>query len=235
MTSHLASPATVPDRALREALPTLAEVDARLHERRVQLAVKRALDVLLSALLLIVLGPLLLCVALLIRLDSPGPVLFAQPRWGLRERTFRCLKLRSMRVGPPPALAGRALDELQRGGVLAKMERDPRVTRIGRVIRRASIDELPQLWNVLRGDMSLVGPRPLMLHMLEPYPELRAVRCRVRPGITGLWQVNDRANNTHVASMLRHDLEYLQRVGLATDARILARTVRAVLAGEGAV
>ncbi|MDQ2667965.1 MAG: sugar transferase [Gemmatimonadota bacterium] len=210
-------------------LAAIADVDEHLHDVRWQLRVKRGADVVLSLALLVGLSPLLLLTALCIRAESRGAALFFQSRWGRKERVFRCAKFRSMRQHVSDGGASAATE-----GSLLKMRNDPRVTRIGRVIRRTSIDELPQLWNVLRGDMSLVGPRPLVLHMLQAYPDVRALRCRVRPGITGLWQVNARANNTHVADMLPYDTEYLRTVSLGLDLRLLVRTIRSVLSGTGA-
>lgn len=210
-------------------VPAEGSVDERLRAKRWQLAIKRAMDVVLASALLVVASPVLLVAVILIRLDSRGPAIFVQARWGWRERQFRFYKLRTMYVGPVRG------DAESRDGTLRKLEHDPRVTRVGRLLRRTSIDELPQLWNVVRGDMSLVGPRPLVPHMLDPFPALRAVRCKVRPGITGLWQVNDREHNTHVGQMARWDLEYIGNVGVLLDARILARTVWAVASGAGAV
>jgi lipopolysaccharide/colanic/teichoic acid biosynthesis glycosyltransferase len=211
-------------------LPADRDVDDHLRSRRWQMIAKRIIDIVVGMPLLVAVTPLLLIAMALIRLDSPGPALFSQVRWGWRERPFRCYKLRTMHAG-----AAGDSQQVSDGGTLLKLGRDPRVSRVGRLLRKTSVDELPQLWNVVRGDMSLVGPRPLMTQMLEPYPALRALRCKVRPGITGLWQVNDRANNTHVAHMARWDLEYVQRVGLALDARVLARTLHAVISGRGAV
>lgn len=114
------------------------------------------------------------------------------------------------------------------------MNRDPRVTSLGRWLRRTSIDELPQLFNVLRGDMSFVGPRPLVLPMLEPFHEARAARCAVRPGITGLWQIRNRHNNTHVCHMIADDTEYIRNFSIALDMRILLATPGEVLKGTGA-
>ena len=208
---------------------SMDEIDQHLHDVRWQLRIKRLIDVVVSLALLIVLSPVLLLTALGIRLESPGAALFFQPRWGWHERMFRCAKFRSMYLHLSDAGSSGSSE-----GSLAKRLEDPRVTRIGRLIRRSSIDELPQLWNVLVGDMSLVGPRPLVFHMMEAYPESRALRCRVRPGITGLWQVKDRANNTHVDGMLPYDIQYIRTVTLWLDLRILASTLSAVLAGNGA-
>jgi len=119
-------------------------------------------------------------------------------------------------------------------GVLVKARHDPRVTRLGRILRSTSLDELPQLFNVLRGDMSLVGPRPLVPFMLAPYPALREVRSLVRPGMTGLWQIRDRQHNTTASAMMRHDLEYVRRFSLGLDLAILLRTPLVVASRQGA-
>ena len=148
-------------------------------------------------------------------------------------RLFSIVKFRSMRTGNPAGIEEQQAAQATQG-LLVKMRRDPRVTTVGRWLRATSIDELPQLWNVVRGDMSLVGPRPLIPFMLEAHPEYRRMRARVRPGITGLWQVRDRSNNTSAAAMLPHDLEYLSRFGLRQDLSILLRTIPAVLSGRGA-
>jgi lipopolysaccharide/colanic/teichoic acid biosynthesis glycosyltransferase len=124
--------------------------------------------------------------------------------------------------------------ELEARGILFKPKNDPRVTRVGAFLRKTSIDELPQLFNVLAGEMSLVGPRPLMLHMLDPYPELRAARGQMRPGITGLWQISARESNETALQMARYDLGYIRDFSLWVDFKILLRTPATVLFGKGA-
>lgn len=213
-------------------LPLTAAVDDCLCARRWQLRTKRVFDAIAAMVLLAALSPLLGLIAICIRLESRGPALFSQLRWGLGSRTFTCYKFRSMRVNA--TRPGGATAEA-RDGHLVKMPNDPRVTRIGGLLRRTSVDELPQLWNVVKGDMSFVGPRPLVIHMLDPYPEIRAVRCKVRPGITGLWQIHERQNNTHVSAMLAYDIQYLRTMSLFLDASILAQTIRVVIRGNGAV
>jgi lipopolysaccharide/colanic/teichoic acid biosynthesis glycosyltransferase len=215
-------------------LPPPAELEGYLAERRWQLALKRGLDIVGSLTLLVLLLPLLLVVAVLIRLTSPGPILFSQPRWGRRGRLFSCYKFRSMVVRQETALDPSEVSRIQQTGELVKLKRDPRVTLIGSLIRMTSVDELPQLFNVLKGDMSLVGPRPLMTQMLEPYPELRAVRGLVRPGLTGLWQIRDRRNNSSVLFMAAHDLEYIRRFSFWNDVKILAATLPVVVSRDGA-
>lgn len=215
-------------------LPSLAGVDEHLRRQRLHLLLKRAFDIVFSGLLLLLLSPLLVATAVLIRLTSRGPVLFSQSRWGLREGVFTCYKFRSMVMDHASVMDADELQARQADGTLLKMKRDPRVTWIGGIIRKTSIDELPQLLNVLLGDMSIVGPRPLMLSMLDPYPAFRAVRCRMRPGITGLWQIRDRKNNTSAEFMFEHDVEYVSTFSIWLDLKILASTVPVVLQGEGA-
>jgi lipopolysaccharide/colanic/teichoic acid biosynthesis glycosyltransferase len=209
------------------------DLERGLHLPRWQATVKRLFDLVIALLLLTLFLPLFIVVALAIKLSSPGPILFRQEREGLGGKLFRMFKFRSMRTGSPTRL-----DEQQAAlaprGMLVKMRRDPRVTPVGRWLRATSIDELPQLWNVLRGDMSLVGPRPLIPFMLEAHPGFRRVRARVRPGITGLWQLRERSNNTSAAVMMPHDLEYVARFGLKQDLSILLQTIPAVLSGRGA-
>lgn len=212
----------------------MCQARANLEARAFQLACKRFVDVILSALLLVLLSPVFLLAALAILADSPGPVIFAHPRWGKGGRTFNCYKFRSM-VAVPEAQLAQQVQIAEQAGFLAKYVDDRRVTNVGRLLRRTSIDELPQLWNVLRGDMSLVGPRALVLHMLEPYPDLREFRCLVRPGITGLWQVRARSQNQHVRYMVPHDREYILELGFWRDMSILCRTAGAVWSGSGAV
>ena len=181
---------------------------------------------------LLLLAPLLALVAVLIKLTSRGPVLFRQERAGLGGRPFVLLKFRSMREDAE--LRRRELAHLsEMDGPIFKMRLDPRITWLGRLLRRSSFDELPQLLNVLRGEMSLVGPRPLPLEEAEQLaPEARR-RHDVPPGITGLWQVSGR-NDLPYAQMIRLDLEYVERASFRLDLRILLATLPAVLSGRGA-
>jgi exopolysaccharide production protein ExoY len=201
---------------------------------RSQLCLKRGFDIVASALLIVIFSPLLLMSMLAVRLSSKGPMIFSQLRWGLKQRHFTCLKIRSMYLNQLDIPSPLYTSKIDRQGLLWKRKHDPRVTRIGAVLRRTSIDELPQLFNVLRGDMSIVGPRPLVLHMLDPFPEIRDVRCVVRPGITGLWQIRNRANNTSVMDMLADDSEYIASFNLLLDVKILLATPLVVLRGGGA-
>ena len=160
-------------------------------------------------------------------------MIFQQARVGFRGRVFTFYKFRSMRIEDDPEWA-RAREVAASKGILVKGRDDPRVTAIGKVLRAASFDELPQLINVLKGDMSLVGPRPLVPFMLGPYPEFACARALMRPGLTGLWQVRERENNTSAASMMTYDLDYIRWFSLTSDFAILLDTVRAVISRKGA-
>jgi lipopolysaccharide/colanic/teichoic acid biosynthesis glycosyltransferase len=195
----------------------------------------RAIDVAGAAVALVVLSPVLVIAALLVRLTSKGPALFRQDRYGRHETRFQVVKFRTMVIDQGAVIDLASVERLERQGVLSKSAGDPRVTRVGRWLRRTSIDELPQLWNVLRGDMGLVGPRPLLPFMLDPYPELRRIRCAVRPGLTGLWQVSAREDNTSALSMADEDLEYVATRSVRGDLQIIAQTIPAIVRGSGAV
>ncbi|HEX5152450.1 MAG TPA: sugar transferase [Parafilimonas sp.] len=196
---------------------------------------KRTFDILVSLMLVLLFAPILIIVTLLIKLTSRGPVLYSKERVGLNGRYFKCHKFRSMVIDH----SGQRYDhkssiEHATKGILHKNQRDSRITFVGRMIRKTSIDELPQLFNVLFGDMSIVGPRPLLPFMLEPYPEFSQVRCLVRPGITGLWQIRDRQNNTSAQYMMEHDMEYIENFNFFLDLKIIAETPLVVLSGKGA-
>ena len=188
-------------------------------------AIKRAFDIATSAILLLLLSPLFAAMALLIRLDSPGPIFFGQTRVGRWGDTFKMWKFRSMYIDAEQRKAALMAQNEMAGGVLFKMQNDPRITRIGRFIRRASIDELPQLWNVLKGDMSLIGPRPLLVEYLPRYNARQRCRHKVTPGITGLAQVAGR-NLLSWEARFEHDVAYVREVGPALDCWILWRTLR---------
>jgi exopolysaccharide biosynthesis polyprenyl glycosylphosphotransferase len=196
------------------------------------LTVKRAVDLLVGAVALAVLSPLFVVIAAAIKLNSRGPVFFTQTRIGLNGRRFRFPKFRSMQPAAESQLAGLAAQNEMDGPVF-KMRKDPRVTRVGRLLRRYSIDELPQLWCVLTGDMSLVGPRPLMPHEVDGHLIWHRRRLSVRPGLTCLWQISGR-NDINFDSWMKLDLQYIDTWSLWLDLRILARTVPAVLSGRGA-
>jgi lipopolysaccharide/colanic/teichoic acid biosynthesis glycosyltransferase len=200
-----------------------------------QLLVKRALDLVLASVLLVLLSPLLLLVAVALVVGSPGPVIYGQRRLGRYGRSFKCFKFRSMFTDAEQRLASDPVlhAEYVRNGFKLPDGEDPRITPLGRVLRRTSLDELPQLWNVLMGDMSLVGPRPIVPAEIRHYQEDGQMLLLLQPGITGLWQVSGRSN---VAYPERTDLEleYVERWTLGRDLRILAATVPAVLQRRGA-
>lgn len=197
---------------------------------------KRALDIAVSSLLLVASLPIILLIGLLIRLDSPGPVIFQQQRVAQGGRLFRFLKFRTMYVDARerfPDLYAYRYGPEGFGDFYFKTPNDPRLTRVGRRLRRTSLDELPNLINVLRGDMSLVGPRPELPEHLRYYGQRELVKFSVKPGVTGLWQIRGRARLRYI-EQLESEIEYVERRSFWFDLEILARTPRAVLTGDGA-
>jgi len=198
-----------------------------------QLLAKRMVDATLSLSALIVLAPLMIVVAILIKITSPGPVFFAQDRVGMNQRRFRIYKFRSMVVDAEAKKEELAhLNEIPDGPAF-KIKNDPRITAIGRFIRKTSIDELPQLFNVLHGEMSLVGPRPPLPDEVKKYEWLFRKRLSVKPGITCVWQISGRSNTTFERWM-EMDSEYIDNWSIWLDMKILLKTVPAVLLGRGA-
>jgi len=195
---------------------------------KLQIATKRVFDVVVASVSLLLLSPLLLLIAFLIRRHDKGPALFAQLRVGQGGRPFRVLKFRTMVVNAEDELAGIRHGN-ERVGPLFKMENDPRVTRLGRFLRHSSIDELPQLINVLRGEMSLVGPRPALPEEVATFDDRLLQRNRVRPGITGLWQVEAR-DNPSFRAYRRLDLFYVDNWSLVLDMIIVVGTVEQLIA-----
>ncbi len=197
----------------------------------IRLLVKRATDVLLAGAALVLLSPFLLVIALLIKLTSPGPAVFRQVRCGLNGRRFVFYKFRSMSAD---AEARRAeLEHLNERTTVFKMKNDPRLTPVGRWLRKFSIDEWPQLWNVLKGDMSLVGPRPPLPAEVEQYERWQRRRLRMRPGLTCLWVVSGR-DRVDFDTWMRLDMQYIDTWSLALDWKIILRTIPQVLTGRGA-
>lgn len=193
---------------------------------------KRTWDSIGSAFLLLLAAPIMGLVALAIKLEDGGPVLFRQARVGLKGEEFACLKFRSMCTDAEARLAA-LMAQNEGAGPLFKMTHDPRITRVGRFIRRFSLDELPQLWNALRGDMSLVGPRPALPTEVAQYDSGTRRRLDVRPGLTGLWQVSGRSNLSWDETV-RLDLYYVDNWSVVQDLMILAKTAKAVLGSSGA-
>jgi lipopolysaccharide/colanic/teichoic acid biosynthesis glycosyltransferase len=208
---------------------------------RLQLGAKRAIDVLIAATALVVLSPLLLLVAAIIKLESRGPAVFHQERLGSGGAPFTLYKFRTMTDGNDSAIHQKYVKQLITSGSeelkddtgTFKLVHDPRVTRSGRVLRRLSIDELPQLLNVLNGEMSLVGPRPPLRYEAELYSARAIRRLTCTPGITGLWQVSGRCQTTF-DEMVDLDLRYIDEWSLWLDVKILARTLPAVVGRKGA-
>jgi exopolysaccharide biosynthesis polyprenyl glycosylphosphotransferase len=198
------------------------------------LVAKRIMDVIGALVLLVCVSPFMALGALAIRLTSPGPIIFSQARSGLRGRPFRMYKFRSMVTNAEQARAElESMNEM--AGPVFKVKNDPRVTPLGHWMRKTSFDELPQLWNVLRGEMSLVGPRPLPLYETASFVDLsQRRRMSMRPGLTCLWQVRGRNQITDFKDWVRLDLDYIDRWSLWLDIEILFRTVPAVLSGWGA-
>jgi len=224
---------------LDRARPIAAKVlaDGYIHYisismKPVQMAFKRVCDIAGSFLALLVLSPLLLLVALLVKLTSRGPIFFKQVRVGVHGKKFNMLKFRSMVVDAEALKASLAHMNEQTGPVF-KMKNDPRVTAIGRFIRRYSIDELPQLINVLRGDMSIVGPRPPVLPEVAQYESWQRRRLSVRPGLTCLWQVSGR-NQISFEEWMFLDMQYIDHWSLKNDINLILKTIPVVLTGKGA-
>ncbi|MBW4038051.1 MAG: sugar transferase [Acidobacteria bacterium] len=205
-----------------------------LHQRdfpRGAFLIKRVLDVILSMLALIVTAPIMMVIAFMVRMDSPGPIFYRASRIGRKGRTFTCYKFRTM-VANADKLQDNLAHKNERDGILFKITDDPRITRVGRRLRKYSLDELPQFYNVLTGDMSLVGPRPPLASEVEKYDLAHLRRLDVLPGITGLWQVEARQDPSF-DSYISLDTAYVENWNLMLDIRILARTVGVVLGGTG--
>jgi lipopolysaccharide/colanic/teichoic acid biosynthesis glycosyltransferase len=222
-----------------------AEVLEGVHSRpshRAGAVARRALDLALTLPFLLLIAPLMLLIAAVVRLDSAGPAIYRQRRVGLGGREFEVNKFRSMRSDADSKrhrdyvnqLIGRDADGAEpRQEGLYKLVVDDRITRVGRFLRRWSLDELPQLWNVVRGEMSLVGPRPVIPYEVECYPDWYHGRFAVKPGLTGLWQVSGR-NEKSYEEMVALDIEYARHRTIWLDVKILARTALVVLTHRGA-
>src|SRR6266496_5458462 len=210
-------------------------IDRRIKQRSARYPIggvpKRLLDILISSSALLAFTPLLLLIALLLKITDRGNIIYRQPRVGFRSSTFGCLKFRTMAMDGDAVLARYLRDYPEAAKEWAetrKLRRDPRVTAVGQVLRQTSLDELPQLWNVLRGDMSIVGPRPPLPYELEQYkPWHRRRVLEAKPGLTGLWQVAGRSRTTF-DEMVRLDLRYARSYSVWTDIKILLATPRAV-------
>jgi len=222
-----------------------ADLSLKHSKKRLPSIVKRAIDIVGSGILLLILLPLMVVIALAIKLTSKGPAIFEQVRLGQFGKSFKCLKFRTMCANNDPRIHRDYVQRLIAGGaekvnksetepVIYKIMNDPRVTPIGRFLRKTSLDELPQFWNVLRGEMSLVGPRPPVPYEFEIYESWHRRRIiEIKPGVTGLWQVSGRSR-TSFDDMVRLDLQYSKGWSLWLDLKILLATPLAVLTGDGA-
>jgi len=233
------------------------ELHAAVRNRVIYYLLKRILDIILAAIALILLMPLMSVIAILIKLDSPGPVFYVQERVGVRRRSqngnsywqqvlFRCYKFRSMVANADPAIHQAYVKALinndsqemallqGRPTPITKLVNDPRITRLGRFLRKSSLDELPQLINVLKGDMSLVGPRPAIPYEVEQYKPWQRRRLETLPGMTGLWQVTARSTATF-DEIIQLDIQYIEQQSLWLDLKILFKTPCVVLTCKGAV
>jgi exopolysaccharide biosynthesis polyprenyl glycosylphosphotransferase len=217
-----------------EGFPVVTYTPTR--EMNAALLFKYTFDRIAAAILLILFSPIFIITAILIKITSESwkdPIFYGQTRCGLNGKPFTCWKFRSMKVGAEKEL-DRLRDKNVMGGPVFKMRDDPRVTKIGKFIRKTSIDELPQLWNVLRGDMSLVGPRPPIPSEVEKYDRWQRRRLSMKPGITCLWQVSGR-NQLPFDVWMKLDLEYIDNWSLWLDFKILLKTVYVVATGYGAM
>ena len=194
-------------------------------------AIKRGIDIIIALVALITLAPVMLVIAILIRLDSKGPAVFKSLRAGKNGKPFVCYKFRSM-VVDADEIKRNLLHLNYRNGATFKISNDPRTTRVGRFIRKFSIDELPQIWNVLLNDMSIVGPRPHPLDDVSRYPAIAQQRHGVKPGLTGLWQVEARRDPSFERN-ISLDLQYINEWSLGLDMKIIASTFTAVVRGNG--
>lgn len=210
-----------------------AEPEITIYEKTVYIAVKRCFDIVFSLLCIIVFTIPILFVMLLIVIDSPGASpIYTQYRVGKNGRVFKFYKLRSM-VPEADQMLDSLLDQNEMEGPAFKISNDPRITRVGRVIRRTCIDELPQLWNILKGDMSFVGPRPPLPREVEQYNDFQRNRLSVVPGLTCYWQIQPNRNSLTFDKWLELDLKYIEERNVKTDLMIIFKTVGAVLNMEG--
>ncbi len=217
--------------AIRSTL-TLTDKAALINAPRWQMAIKRTVDIVGASFALVLLSPVFLFTAIAIKLTSPGPVFFAQSRMGKEGREFMFYKFRSMQVGADEE-RNDLIDLNEMSGPVFKIKEDPRLTSIGCFLRKTSIDELPQLWHVIRGHMSLVGPRPLPTFEALDCSDWESQRFEAKPGITCIWQVSGRSE-LDFETWVRMDVRYIERWSLWLDVKLLLKTIPAVISGKGA-
>ncbi len=208
---------------------SLFEIKANVEDRQLYFLGKRVMDILLSILFIILSMPLQILIALCIKLTSVGPVLYFQSRVGKDGKQFTIFKFRTMYKDVPFLL-----DKQSEEGTCIKYRADSRVTPLGKFLRKTSLDEIPQFYNVLFGSMSMVGPRPLVECMLSPYYDLNEIRASVKPGITGLWQISNRENCQNLMDMIDYDFQYISNANLLLDLKIVIATIWVVVLGKGA-
>lgn len=196
------------------------------------LLLKRTFDILLSIFALIILSPLLLGTAIAIRVESPGNVIFSQLRTGKDNKPFKIYKFRSMSQNAEKK-RNDLLEQNEMDGPVFKIAEDPRITKVGKFIRKFSIDELPQLINIIKGDMSIVGPRPLVIYETEEFTDYENIRHMIKPGLTCYWQIGGR-NDISFEEWMELDLKYIKEMSVWTDIKIILKTFKVVLLGEGA-
>lgn len=219
--------------AVADKIDSLEEKQIKAKKRTVYRFFKRFFDIILSALGLIILAIPFLILSIVIFIDSPGaPAIYTQVRVGKDKRTFKFYKFRSMVPNAEKKLE-HLLHKNEMEGPAFKMKDDPRITRVGRFIRKASIDELPQLFNVLKGDMSLVGPRPSLMREVSEYTDEQMRRISIKPGITCYWQIQPKRNSLSFDEWFALDIKYIEERSFLTDVKILFKTVRAVFGMEG--
>lgn len=222
---------------IKQTLPNYVQFQTKQNKVNNETAKHKGLPMWLqrgiAIVALLMLSPIIIATALLIKLESRGAVFFSQTRVGENGRRFTCYKMRSMRVPSDPKYQEPDRSQSDREGVCMKFFKDPRVTKIGRVIRKLSIDELPQLYNVVKGDMALIGPRPHLVNEYNQYDNKTMGRLFCKPGITGMWQVNGRADTTF-EQQLALDKNYIKNQSWLLDVKILLATIPCVLLGKGA-
>lgn len=228
-----AAPRPAPPKEKAAPSAVLLDREEVLHGKRGYWVLRRAQDILFSALALLVLAPWMLLLALIIYIDDPhGSPIFSQVRCGRDGKPFRFYKFRSMCVNAEAQLAA-LLKDNEMDGPAFKIKKDPRITRVGRFIRKTSLDELPQLWNILRGDMSIVGPRPALPREVEQYNDYQKQRMYVQPGLTCYWQIQPNRNQISFDEWIDLDIQYIRDRSFLVDWKIILLTVKAVFFGQG--
>lgn len=195
---------------------------------------KRAFDIVFASVVLLVFLPLLILIYLIVKLSSDESVFYKDLRYGKDSKKFYLYKFRTMTSKVDPDIL-EFYDKMNNNGLHVKTANDPRVTKFGKFLRKTSLDEIPNFLNVLKGEISVVGPRPLRLYAFDLSPSLKSVRNVVKPGITGVWQVNDRANCEKVEDMMEYDLEYIQNMSFELDMKLILKTIPTVLSTKGAM